>query len=73
MIRGTKLICPRCKRYHDVVEYPRMERIEEYVEETNVIVRCPSCNWKFSPCPAAVEMFGVELPPELPNHLGGSR
>lgn len=65
------MLCPRCRVYHDMLQYRRLERIPEYASETNVIVFCPSCNWKFSPAPTRTELFGIEggeAVAALPDH-----
>lgn len=41
--------CPRCKKSHDVLQYIRLEVIEEFSEETTPCYKCPSCKWIFAP------------------------
>lgn len=43
------MFCPRCKREHDVLQYKRLEEIEEFSLETTPVYKCPSCRWLFSP------------------------
>ena len=43
------MVCPRCKKDHDVLQYIRLEQIEEYELETVPIYKCPSCKWMFAP------------------------
>jgi hypothetical protein len=53
MIKGSQMICPRCKRYRDVLDYDRLEQTVEYENETNAIYKCPKarggCSFIFSP------------------------
>lgn len=49
LIQGTDMICPRCKKPHNILAYIPMEQIEEFKNETNAVYRCPSCRWVFSP------------------------
>lgn len=57
LIRGTKMICPRCKVEHNILAYVPLMEIEEFQEETNPIYKCPTCRWMFSPAPHAIELF----------------
>lgn len=41
--------CPRCKKAHDVLQYIRLEMIEEFSAETTPCYKCPSCKWIFAP------------------------
>jgi hypothetical protein len=43
------MICPRCKRYHDILAYTAMKQIEAYESDTAPIYKCPSCRWVFAP------------------------
>jgi len=47
-INGRLMICPRCKKYHDILQYKRLMVIEEYAEECSPIYKCSSCSWMFS-------------------------
>ena len=49
LIDGRIMICPRCKREHDILQYKRLELIEEFVRDTTPIYKCPSCKWLFAP------------------------
>lgn len=51
------MTCPRCKGRHDVLRYVPLKQIEEFVHETNPIVKCPTCRWIFSPGPHIMELF----------------
>lgn len=48
-IRGHEMICPRCKRYHDILAYIAMKQIEVYEDDTAPVYKCPSCRWVFAP------------------------
>jgi hypothetical protein len=43
------MICPRCKKQHDILQYVPLRMIEEFAEETTPIYKCPSCRWVFAP------------------------
>lgn len=63
LLDGRNMTCPRCRVSHDVLRYVPMGMIEEYIEETNPIYKCPSCRWVFSPALTIKELcalFGVE-------------
>lgn len=49
LMRGTDMICPRCKTYHNVLQYIPDMVIEEYAHEVVPIIKCPSCRWRFAP------------------------
>ena len=49
LIAGRRMLCPRCKKYHDILEYIPMQQIEAHADETNPIYKCPECRWAFSP------------------------
>lgn len=49
LIVGRMMICPRCKRQHDLLQYIRLETIEEFAAETTPVYKCCSCKWIFSP------------------------
>lgn len=57
LIEGRTMTCPRCKGRHDVLRYVPLKQIEEFVHETNPIVKCPTCRWIFSPGPHIMELF----------------
>lgn len=57
MFVGREMICPRCKKYHDILTYKPMKQIDEYVHETVPIYVCAECNWKFAPAPAILSMI----------------
>lgn len=58
LILGTKMICPRCKTYRDILDYDRLEQNAEYEDETNAIYKCPrargGCSYIFSPAPPSI-------------------
>lgn len=43
------MVCPRCKRQHNILQYVPMGMVEEFKTETNPVYKCPSCRWIFSP------------------------
>jgi len=49
LINGRMMVCPRCKKDHDILQYIRLEMIEEYAHETTPVYKCCSCKWLFSP------------------------
>ena len=49
LIVGGKMHCPRCRRLQSVVAYRPLRMTEHFSDELNPILRCPSCNWLFSP------------------------
>jgi DNA-directed RNA polymerase subunit M/transcription elongation factor TFIIS len=57
LIRGTKMVCPRCKKEHNVLHFVPLLQIEEFAEDTTPIVKCPSCKWLFAPSFRASEVF----------------
>lgn len=52
---ARNMVCPRCKKKHDILRYKPLDQIEEFAHETNPIYQCPSCNWKFSPRATVLE------------------
>jgi len=49
LIEGRNMVCPRCKKPHDILQYVPMQLIEEFAEETTTIYKCPDCRWCFAP------------------------
>ena len=49
LIEGRNMRCPRCKRLHDILKYIPMKQIEEFVEDTTPVYKCPACRWIFAP------------------------
>lgn len=43
------MVCPRCKSEQDLLQYIRLEMIEEFSHETTPVYKCPKCKWLFSP------------------------
>jgi hypothetical protein len=43
------MICPRCKRPHDVLQYVPLMQIPEFEAETATVYKCPTCRWIFAP------------------------
>jgi hypothetical protein len=58
---GRRMICPRCKRQHDILDYHPMMQIEEFVDETTPVYKCPRCRWVFAPADKIV----IETAPTL--------
>jgi hypothetical protein len=48
-IQGSSMICPRCKHYHNILEYIAMKMIDMYAEDTTPVYKCPRCRWAFAP------------------------
>ncbi len=59
LIRGSKMVCPRCKEEHNILAYVPLMQIEEFEDETNPIYKCPLCRWMFSPTIHVEELFGT--------------
>jgi len=51
LIVGHRMVCPRCKRPHDILSYLPLQQIEEFADETVPIYKCPDCSWVFAPIP----------------------
>lgn len=49
LIDGHRMTCPRCKNPHDILQYTRMQTVEEYELELTPIYKCPSCKFMFAP------------------------
>lgn len=43
------MVCPRCRKEHDVLRYVPMGQIEEFKAETMPVYKCPTCRWIFAP------------------------
>jgi hypothetical protein len=63
LINGHKMTCPRCKKEHDILQYKRLEEIEEFSLETTAVYKCPVCRWLFAPA--------GEMPHEIYENLKG--
>lgn len=52
------MLCPRCKRYRNILDYDRLEQTELYEADTNAIYKCPKarggCSFIFSPAKPSV-------------------
>ncbi len=52
------MTCPRCKSERNILDFIKLEEIEEFAHETNPIYKCPrqrgGCSWQFSPADQAV-------------------
>lgn len=48
LIKGRLLKCPRCRSDFDILQYNRLMEIEEFVDQTNPVYKCPKCRWIFS-------------------------
>ncbi len=59
------MICPRCKKYQDVLTFEPMKHIDEFSEQTVQILKCGLCHWVFAPkpdlLPGEVERLMEEL------------
>lgn len=51
------MVCPRCKKPHDILTYVPLMQVQEFCAETNPIYKCPTCRWIFSPAQHVVEVF----------------
>jgi len=49
LITGRLMTCPRCKREHDLLQYIRLQMIEEFARSTTPVYKCPACKWLFAP------------------------
>lgn len=49
LINGRMMTCPRCKRSSDILKYVPLMMIEEFVEDTTPVYKCPDCRWVFAP------------------------
>lgn len=58
LIRGTKMTCPRCKVERDILDFKRMEEIEEFAAHTTPVYKCPKsrggCSWEFAPAESSI-------------------
>jgi hypothetical protein len=48
------MICPRCKKRHDILAYAPLRMIEEFLSETTPVYKCPSCRWYFAPAESLI-------------------
>lgn len=48
------MVCPRCKNGHDLLRYVPLRMIDEFVEETTPVYKCPSCRWIFAPAESVI-------------------
>jgi rubredoxin len=48
-MRGSEMRCPRCKRFHNILEYIPLMQIEEFERDTTPVYKCPACKWVFAP------------------------
>lgn len=55
------MVCPRCKKSHDILEYVPMKMIEEFAADTTPVYKCPSCRWIFAPAEPIVISRGPLL------------
>ena len=49
LIDGRFMVCPRCKRKQDILQFVPMMTIEEYAHEVCPIYKCSLCKWLFAP------------------------
>lgn len=54
LVTGRMMTCPRCKKPHDILQYVPLRMIEEFMEETTPVYKCPSCRWIFAPAEDSV-------------------
>lgn len=47
-MEGGRLRCPQCKTLRNILSYKHFERVAEYEDELNVVLKC-KCNHVFSP------------------------
>lgn len=43
------MVCPRCKKEFDVLQFRRLEMIDEFSRDTTPIYKCIDCKWMFAP------------------------
>jgi uncharacterized protein with PIN domain len=55
LIEGINMRCPRCKKQENVLRFVPMGQIEEFVEDTTPVYKCPHCRWIFAPAPHVLE------------------
>lgn len=68
--------CPRCKKLHDVLQYIRLETIEEFQTQTVPCYKCPSCKWIFAVAdemPQDIVLRFKELIDDLRNEIKESK
>lgn len=51
LIRGSEMICPRCKTWQSILAYMPLLQAKEYEHETAPIYKCSKCRWVFAPDP----------------------
>lgn len=61
LIDGTRMCCPRCKEWEDVLAYTPLGIIDEFIGETCQIYKCPRCRWLFAPAPSINELFREDV------------
>ena len=49
IVDGRYMTCPRCRKQHDVLRFVPMGQVEEFLEDTVPVYKCPSCRWIFAP------------------------
>lgn len=49
LINGRMMVCPRCKREFDILQFNRLQMIDEFARDTTPVYKCPTCKWLFSP------------------------
>lgn len=58
LISGRKMMCPKCRKERDILDFQRMEDIPEFAHETAPIYKCDrrkgGCGWFFAPSEHAV-------------------
>jgi hypothetical protein len=53
------MTCPRCREKQDILRYVPMGQVEEFIDETVPVYKCPSCRWIFAPATNVREDFAM--------------
>jgi rubredoxin len=56
LMQGSRLLCPNCKMRRNILSYKHFQRVEEYADELNVVLKCSGCGHIFSPGMSDFEM-----------------
>jgi len=55
------MVCPRCKKEHDLLLYVPLRMIEEFEQETTPVYKCPSCRWIFAPADRIIQQVLIGM------------
>jgi uncharacterized protein with PIN domain len=55
LIEGINMRCPRCRKLENVLRYVPMGQVEEFIQDTTPVYKCPHCRWIFAPAPHILE------------------